>query len=144
LIAWRVTRAPFADLSGTGAKLYGGRWNSPGTSAVYLSEHPALCLLEIFVNLGINQRTIPIDYVLMTVVVPDSLLTESAPSGIPFGQEAKFGDAWIAARRTPVLWVPSVVMPQSYNLVVNPEHPASAAVFVRDITPFQIDPRLSR
>lgn len=144
MIAWRVVRAPFADLTGTGARLNGGRWNSPGLAALYLSEHPALCMLEFMVNLGVKPKTLPIDLVIMTIVVPDTLPTEDAPLGLLLGTEFVFGDAWLKAQRSPVLWVPSVVMPQSFNIVVNPDHPASATLTVRDVSPLRIDPRLFR
>jgi RES domain-containing protein len=101
-------------------------------------------MLEILVNLGIKPKVLPIDYVLMTIVVPDSLATESAPSDIEFGKESVFGDNWLMSRRSPALWVPSVVMPQSFNIIVNPEHPEAAALTIRDITPLRIDPRLFR
>ena len=93
MIAWRIARASFADIGGEGARRLGGRWNSPGRSALYLSEHPALCLPEIIVHLAVDPSALPIDYVLMTVIVPDGLITEAAPPSVIGGGERPFGDS---------------------------------------------------
>jgi RES domain-containing protein len=44
---WRICRRPFADLSGEGARLYGGRWNAPGRPLIYAAESAALAVLEV-------------------------------------------------------------------------------------------------
>lgn len=111
---------------------------------LYLSEHPALCMLEIVVNLSVDPKYLPVDYVLMTVIVPDNLATETTPTSLERGKEYLFGDLWLRERRSPVLWVPSVVMPQSYNILVNPEHPQSGLVTTKSVDSMVFDPRLFR
>jgi len=137
--AWRVGRAVFADLSGEGAQRYGGRWNTPGRAMVYLAEHPALAVLEVRVHLDLPPDLLPDDYVLMQVDLPDEP-TETVPA-LPDDPRA-VGDAWLAAGRTAVLRVPSVIVPDTSNLLLNPRHPRAADARIARTTPFQFDPRL--
>ncbi len=64
---WRICRRPFADLSGEGARLYGGRWNSPGRPLIYAAETAALAVLEVRVHLDLDWYTLPDDYVLASI-----------------------------------------------------------------------------
>jgi len=59
LLAWRLCRAPFADLSGEGARLYGGRWNSSGRAMVYAAGDAALAVLEVRVHLDLPPDLVP-------------------------------------------------------------------------------------
>ena len=70
IIGWRLCRRQHADLTGHGARVFGGRWNSPGRPVVYLAEHPALAALEVRVHLDLPFELIPADYVLMRVAMP--------------------------------------------------------------------------
>lgn len=92
MILWRLCRAPFADLSGEGARQYGGRWNSPGLAAVYLAEHPALALLEVRVHLDIPAALLPPDYVMLAIEAPEDLAVEWAPASIDPNHGTVFGD----------------------------------------------------
>ena len=70
MIVYRLTSGQYTnDLSGTGAKLYGGRWNSPGLAALYTTEHISLAVLEILVHMKAYRR--PLDYHLVVLEVPD-------------------------------------------------------------------------
>ena len=147
--AYRLTRAPWADLSGEGARLKGGRWNSPGKAVVYLAEEVALPVLEILVHLDLPPELLPDDYVLMRA---DLSVLETAASGAwcEDGPEATmseadsraFGDRWIDEARTPVLRVPSVVVAESRILVLNVGHPLAATIPAPSRRPFAFDPRL--
>ena len=141
--AWRICRAPYADLRGEGARLHGGRWNDPGLALVYLSEHPALSLLEILVHLDLTPDFLPEDYVLVTVEMPNDMATETIDHAAPPTDMAAFGSTWLMQRRTPLLWVPSIILPQSYNILLNPIHPE--ARYVRKIgqEPLRFDARLA-
>lgn len=137
--AWRLCRAPFADLSGEGARLYGGRWNSPGSPLVYLAEHSALAVLEVRVHLDLPRELLPDDYVVMQIDVPDEPPEEV--SGMPAAPRA-IGDDWLRSQRTAVLRVPSVLAPAATNLLLNPRHPRAAEAAVISTEPFRFDPRL--
>jgi RES domain-containing protein len=144
VILWRAARRPHADLTGEGGRRHAGRWHGGGRPVVYLAEHPALCLLEVRVNLGVAPDLIPMDYVLMEVLCPDDLAVETCPLEPHDAGTARFGDAWLEERRTPLLRVPSAVAPRSWNFLLNPAHPEAARAAVASIMPFAFDVRLFR
>jgi RES domain-containing protein len=136
---WRLCRRPYADLTGEGARRLGGRWNSPGWPVVYLAEHPALAALEVRVHLDLPFELLPADFVLMRVALPDDLVTRL--DAIP-PDTAKAGDAWLAGARSAALRVPSVLMPHTWNVLLNPRHPKAEQARIVAIEPFGFDPRL--
>jgi len=123
--AWRLARRPYADLGGEGARIAGGRWNSPGLPMVYLAEEASLALLEVRVHLDLPLDLLPDDYVFLDVDL-GTLDTEEA--GLPPSDDEcrRIGDSWLATGRTPLLRVPSAIVPFSRNLLLNPRHPAAA------------------
>ncbi len=137
--AWRLCRAPFADLSGEGARLYGGRWNSPGSAMVYAADEPALAVLEVRVHLDLPPDLIPDDYVLMKLDL--SGLAVEYLVVLPADPRA-FGDQWLEQRRSPILRVPSFLVPDARNLLLNPNHPQAADAKKVATNPFAFDPRL--
>lgn len=146
LTGWRLTRRPWADLSGEGARRHGGRWNSPGRAVVYLSEEAALPVLEVLVHLDLPPDLLPPDYVLMRVdLSPLEAAIENGPDGASGMAESRaWGDRWIGEARTPVLRVPSVLVPESANLVLNVRHPLAGILADSVSRPFALDPRLLR
>jgi RES domain-containing protein len=143
IAAWRLCRAPHAALDGEGARRFGGRWNSAGRPVVYLSEHPALALLEVLVHLDLPPEDLPDDYVMLRVALPDDTPpAQVAPEDTADPRAA--GDAWLEGRKSAVLRVPSVLVPQAMNLLCNPLHPAAQAVRIEATLPFRFDPRLLR
>ena len=139
MIAWRIAvDAPAYeadDLSGTGAKLTGGRWNEKDVPALYAAESRALAGLETLVHL--NAGGLPLNRYLVEIFIPDDLWAareEHDAAALPVGWDARppsrtsiaFGSAWLRARRSAVLVVPSVIVPEERNFVVNPAHPGSA------------------
>ncbi len=137
--AWRLCRAPFADLSGEGARLYGGRWNSPGSAMVYAADEPALAVLEVRVHLDLPPDLIPDDYVLIKLDL--SGLTAEDLAVLPADPRA-FGDQWLEQKRSPILRVPSLIVPDARNLLLNPTHPQAADAKIVSTNPFAFDPRL--
>ena len=142
---WRLCRRPYADLSGEGARIFGGRWNSPERPVVYLAEHPALAALEVRVHLDLSFELLPVDFVLMHVTLPDSLLTgidNPHRETIADMRTVTIGDASLAAGRSVALRVPSMLMPSAWNILLNPRHPDAARARIAGIDPFHFDPRL--
>jgi RES domain-containing protein len=139
MFVWRITAAPFADLYGEGARLFGARWNSPGRAMLYTAEDAALAVLEVRVHLDLSWDLLPDDYVLMKIEVPD--LPVENITGLP-PDPISVGDKWLASATTPLLRVPSYIVPESFNVLVNPAHPQ--AVTIRDFTmrDFGFDNRL--
>jgi RES domain-containing protein len=141
VLAWRLCREPFADLAGEGARLYGGRWNTPGQSLVYAASSAALALLEVRVHLDLPPELLPDDYFLLTIDLQD--LAMETVADIP-PDPAAFGDAWLRERRTPILQVPSAIVPESTNLFLNPAHPAATQALIIRRRRFEFDRRLWR
>jgi RES domain-containing protein len=139
VLAWRLCREPFADLGGEGARLYGGRWNSPGRPLVYAASTAALAVLEVRVHLDLPPALLPEDYVLLTLDL-DGLAMETV-SDVPAASQA-FGDAWLAAARTPILSVPSAIVAESPNLLLNPRHPDAGVARIAGQRRFIFDRRL--
>ena len=148
--AWRIVKASrVADaFSGEGARLFGGRWNSRGTAVVYASEHLATAALELIVHLRPLVPRLPL--VAISVEIPDALIervpNEQLPAEwrlSPAGPATwKLGDAWVRESRSAVLALPSVIVPEEINFLLNPAHPDIHRVVVGKANPFAFDPRL--
>jgi RES domain-containing protein len=136
---WRLCRRPFADLSGEGARRFGGRWNSPGRAVVYGAEHPALAVLEVRVHLDLPFELLPEDFVLMRIGLADGMVTglDAVPA-----ETVKAGDAWLASAASGALRVPSVMIPHAWNVLLNPRHPNAHLARVVTVEKFGFDPRL--
>jgi len=146
--AWRLVklkRASYA-FTGEGARLYGGRWNHPGTKMGYVSGSLALAALEAFVHLtGVEAS---IEYSAIPVQIPEELV--HAPLTLPkdWRQEpppcsAKdFGTEWAKKGMSAVLEVPSVIVPVEYNYVLNPAHPEFGKITIAVPEAFSFDPRM--
>lgn len=141
---WRLTRRPFADLSGDGARRYGGRWTSPGRPVVYTAGAPATALLEVLVHLDVTPELMPADYVLMEIELPADISMRTAPATLPTTAAAfrAAGDSWLAAGLEAVLAVPSVIVPRERNYLINPLHPDASRLRILGIEDFVVDPRL--
>ena len=139
LYAWRLCRAPFADLSGEGARIYGGRWNSSGRAMVYAAGDAALAVLEVRVHLDLPPDLVPDDYVLIKLDLSELPVEDLA--ALPADPRA-FGDQWLDQNRGPVLRVPSFIVPDASNLLLNTAHPQAASAKIVSTNPFAFDPRL--
>lgn len=139
MFAWRLCRRPFADLLGEGARQYGGRWNSPGRPMLYAASNAALCVLEVRVHLDLPFPLIPPDYVLMTI---DLTGLETEAVGERPADTVSFGDRWLREGRTPLLEVPSMIVAESTNLLLNPAHPDAARARIDALRAFSFDQRL--
>ena len=112
---------------------------------VYLAEHPALAALEVRVHLDLPFELLPNDFVLMRVELPDGLIAGiDAPPGGSMSdlQTVAIGNAWLAEGRSLALRVPSVLLPYSWNVLLNPRHADAGRASISDIEPFHFDPRL--
>lgn len=134
-------------LSGEGALLYGGRWNSPGQPAVYLGDSLALAAMELLVHLGTLE--ILETYRKMPVYVPEDLVMHIEPGELPTGWESgprtttrDIGDRWLAGRQSVALQVPSAVVHGDSNLILNPTHPDMRRLSIGRISDFRFDERL--
>lgn len=149
--AWRLSKARYAgDLTGQGAAREGQRWNPAGQRAVYLGLTPEITVLELLVHLN---GVLGAPLMLCGFDVPDSpgLIAEPDPTSLPMGWDAiphgpasaSFGGEWLRAGEQLALVLPSVVVPQARNLMLNPLHPAMARVSLAHQESFRLDQRLS-
>ncbi|MGF1694243.1 RES family NAD+ phosphorylase [Vibrio lamellibrachiae] len=151
---YRLTQKKFSDtpFSPIGAKLYGGRWNSKGTEALYFSESESLCALEVFVHVN-NDPNIITQYDLYRIHIPDELIVkldnEDLPTtwrDIPAGEPTQeIGDQFLSEvePQFAALQVPSTISPRDHNYVVNPNHPRLTDIFNKhEKLDFEFDPRI--
>jgi RES domain-containing protein len=136
--------------SGEGARLYGGRWNSPGIPMVYTAGSRALAALEILVHLD-SPRLLS-RFVLCEVLLNGTLVRDLSADDIPMDWRFEppphstqaVGDRWIKEAPSPVLHVPSVIIAEESNYLLNPHHPDFAQIRISKPRPFRFDPRLNR
>jgi RES domain-containing protein len=154
---WRIaadTREYTADdLSGKGAEKTGGRWNQEGSPVVYCASSVALACLETVVHLDLAG--LPLNRFLVAIDVPDRIWAarEEWPaealsvgwSAIPEGKvSVEAGERWLAGLASALLLVPSVIVPEEFNVLVNPRHPAARGITAAKRRPWFFDQRLGR
>jgi len=127
---YRLSKATYTkDLSGRGAEMYGGRWNSKGLALLYTSASRALCMAEIAVHAPLGL--VPKDYMLMTIDIPSSIKIKRLDEkklpknwkDFQFTQATqKMGDDFVKEGKYAVIEVPSAVVEGDSNFLVNPRH----------------------
>lgn len=128
-----------------------GRWHTRGRRVVYCSQSPAAALLETLVHFEIEVRDLPARYRLLKLHAPDDLVIDKVRlQDLPADWLERTdvtrsnGDRWLEAGRSPLLSVPSAVVPETFNVLVNPAHPDAKQVAVVEVSEHAIDPRLLR
>lgn len=147
---YRLARKKYAKhLSGTGAKLNGGRWNSKGNEALYTAEHISLAKLEVAVHLSLDL--IPDDYCLITLELPKSCKVKTLSlSDLPIAWDAipytkisqQVGDDFLKENKFIALKVPSAIIPQEFNYILNPFHTDYKRISILAVEDFNFDTRL--
>jgi RES domain-containing protein len=141
------------DLSGIGAKSTGGRWNAAGMAVVYTSQTRALACLETVVHL--NAGGLPLNRYLVEVTIPDDAWASARMTplaSLPVGWDAEpagrasieFGTNWLCSGTSALLVVPSVIVPEEFNVLINPRHPGSARMTAVKVRKWLYDPRLTK
>lgn len=147
---WCVVKRKHAATAfdGKAAQRFGGRWNSPGRRAVYTSATKALAILEVLVHLDVG-RALP-RLVAFAVDVDDGLVDRISIARLPRywrtsrGLEVtqRVGDEWLGSGRSVALAVPSTIVPEEENYVLNPAHPGFRRLTFGRAMSFLLDPRL--
>jgi RES domain-containing protein len=148
MILFRITSAKYADdLSGNGARLYGGRWNSEGKAMVYLASSRSLAILESLAH--ISPVNIPNNLVMLTIEAPDDFIAVDTKSLPPNWNEypepnilKQIGNAFLQKNENLLLKVPSALVPEEFNYLMNPSHSKATKVKVVAKAPFLFDQRL--
>jgi RES domain-containing protein len=156
-VLWRIgvdtPTYPADDLSGKGAEGAGGRWNAKGAPMVYTSQTRALACLETVVHF--NAGGLPLNRYLVQIDVPDAIwkaaVVQSA-AALDIGWDAEppgrvsidLGTAWLRAKTSALMIVPSVIVPEELNVLLNPLHPDSRGLTGKKVRKWVYDPRLTK
>lgn len=150
IMAWRIVGERYKDdaFSGEGARLRAGRWNSKGTTMVYTAGSIALASIEMMVNLP--GPMLLDEFFRISVQIPPNLIIDLALDKLPGDWNSRpvspaikaIGDRWIKKRKSVVLKVPSVVIPEEYNYLLNPNHPDFGKITIGSPIKYRFDPRL--
>ena len=153
MLVYRISKTKYInDLSGTGAKLYGGRWNEKGIPLVYTSSSISLAILESLVHFSFNMA--PPDMSIATIYIPDNIfessmdikslgkLPNSWNENLPNPKTQQFIKKWINNKSSLILKVPSAINSREFNYLINPLHKDINLIILQDIVPFSFDKRL--
>lgn len=148
MIVYRISNAAYSDdISGTGAKINGARWNSKGIPMLYTTAHISLAVLEMLVNTQFKDYAIPLD--LLYIRLPDDIIAteiklnklkenwKEDPSYTKF-----MGNHFIEQQTSLLLQVPSAVIPEEANFLINPLHKDFKKIKIQKTKSFWPDKRL--
>lgn len=149
MVIYRLVRSTYKDdFSGTGAYLYGGRWNSKGMYALYAAAHISLAVLEMVVNLDKSVLTSVSSYHLIEISLSDSLVYPFKHGELKEGwiRDREFtqfiGDGFLNSQSGLVLEIQSAVIPEESNFLINPGHPDFEKLTIGKSVPYNLDERL--
>lgn len=152
---WRIATDTPAytadDLSGKGAEVSGGRWNRPGLPVVYSATHISLAALETVVHLQVSA--LPLNRYLVRIDVPDDVwvarkldVLGTLPIGwdaVPTGKVSlDAGDQWLKSGGSLLYQVPSVIVPEEANVLINPSHPSVKRIRATKVRRWLYDARI--
>lgn len=155
MIVFRIEREKYLEttLEGTGAALTDGyRWNSLNTYLVYTADSRALATLEVSVHLDLSED-LPTDRYYVEIDIPDDItIFEIKIEDLPEGWDSKppiietqyIGDDFVREKKAAILKVPSSIVQQEFNYLINPYHPDSKRIIVISFTPFKFDSRMQQ
>jgi RES domain-containing protein len=145
MIVYRCSTLQWAkDISGTGASLYGGRWNNPGTFLLYTAENNILAALEIAIRIPLEQ--ISKDYVMIPLEIPDAeVFTPKLSKNWykEFETTRNIGDAFVKQQSHFIMKVPSALISDAYNYLLNPHHELAKKIVVKEPRSILMDKRLA-
>jgi len=151
MIVFKIARTSFAgDITGEGARLFGGRWNHKNTPCLYTSGSRALAVLEYTVN--VNAIDTPLALSLASFEIPDSAISSFAIADLPGNWRQSpapsstkdFGTDLLREAKALIIQIPSVIIPEEWNYLVNPLHPAINKIKVISITGYPYDTRIKQ
>ena len=145
MILYRCALKKWAkDLTGQGAFLYGGRWNSPGKYAVYTAENNLLAALEVALRVPLTN--ISSDYVMIPILAPNNAAVYSPTLPKNWNRNPKLtqqiGNEFLEANKFLLMKVPSALMSNTFNFLINPKHKLFKEVKVNKPESLFFDERL--
>jgi RES domain-containing protein len=127
MFLWRISNHEVLD--GRGGLLASARWHTQGRTIVYLAASPAGALVEVLVNLELDATRLPGSYTLIKAEAPNDIQTgrvevESLADGWrdDHAMTRSRGDEWLAGGESALLEVPSAILPETFNVLLNPNH----------------------
>ena len=151
MLVYRLAKSTYVtDLSGEGAALYGGRWNHPGVRMLYTASSRALAVLETLVYLN-GKLPKKGDFVMLTFRLPaatpleytKTILKQNGNVSSPVNQLQQLGSDFIAEGKHLYCLVPSVVVPEERNVIINPAHALAKQIVIVEQRTFSFDGRLA-
>lgn len=149
MVLWRISN--HGTLDGLGGLHASSRWHTRGRPLVYFADHPGGALIEMLVHLELPQDAFPSTFQLLKAHAPESISMERVPeSSLAADWHAdtritrEIGNRWLDESRSAFLAVPSVILPETTNWILNPRHPDAATVSVEWHRSFPYDGRLFR
>lgn len=148
MTTYRLSIAQYKDdISGTGAKLFGGRWNTPGIPVLYTTENISLAVLEILVRTDISL--IPLHYYLLKIEVPENMGVTSINKAklkkewkADVGYSQWIGNEFVKSGKSLILKIPSAIVDEEHNFIINTEHAEFKKVKITSSKKFSFDKRL--
>ena len=152
ITAWRIVSANFKDkaYAGDGARIHGGRWNSKGVAVVYTAGSLSLASIEMIVNLPAPKLLQK--YIRISARIGLDLVSDLSEVDLPGDWNSRpiapstraIGDLWVKKQSSAVLRVPSIVVPDEYNYLLNPTHPDFTKIKIDKPITYYFDPRLTK
>lgn len=151
MLVYRVGKTKYAaDLNGTGARLFGGRWNNKMIGCLYTSGNRALAVLEYTVN--VNIEDIPRNLSITTIEIPDKPILFLKEADLPGNWKQtpapsstkSFGSKILQAAEVLIIGVPSIIIPEEFNYLINPLHPDIKKIKIMEIKDFVYDLRIKK
>lgn len=145
MLLYRIAKKAFIeDLSGLGSRLYGGRWNEKGYSAIYTSSSLSLCMCETLVHC--DKSVIPHNMYFAEMEIPDELIPADFTGVLPPEEASIAGTKWLKSKSSVAIKVRSVILPSQYekdfNVILNPEHPDFFKLTIKTVVECPFDLRL--
>lgn len=151
-LGWRIIKSKYASsaIDGEGSRLHGSRWTSPGFRVVHASQSLSLATLEVLVHL--QSSALLSEYAVFAIEVPDDCVEVLDSIRLPDSwrlypapvQLRRFGDAWIKNKTSVALRVPSAIIVQEHNYLINPEHQDFYRIKIKGPEPLDVDQRVFR
>lgn len=146
MILWRVSN--YATLDGVGGLYAAGRWHTKGHPVVYCSLNPATALLETLVHMEIDSEDRPERFQIVRIEGPDTLSQERLDAKVTPANWAEdltltqtVGDRWLSEARSLLLEVPSALVPETWNVLINPQHAEAGLLRITETYEHAFDSR---
>lgn len=143
---WRISN--YLSLSGEGGLHFSARWHTAGRRVVYLAESPAGAMIEVLVHLELDEADWPRSYRLLQAEYPDGVAVETLKPATAkswktsLASTRKLGDEWLRSGRSALARVPSAILPETWNVLLNPDHPDAKRVRILRTLRAEYDRRL--